>query len=143
MTRYLMPAIYSLTAPALFIAASPREPFVYGLAITALVAGLLVSLVHLRQQTTGGQVMVGLGTALACLGGFAAWAMLALLLAFAGDSGQHIETIGNIGIAVALAILLLSPPLGALAGAGLHRLLSSRKAPAEKPAEPQESSSEA
>jgi hypothetical protein len=124
-----MSIFYVLIGPSLITANCPYKEPAVTLSLVSVLAGLMVALIHWRQPTTGGRVSVAVGTGLACLLGAGFWAVGLLALAFAGDSGDHAETLGKLMIGMTYAVLLIAPPLGAVAGSGLS---AARRAPKAK-----------
>ena len=119
MIRWIMTIFYVLIGPSLITANCPDKELAGTLSVISVLAGLMVARIHWRQTTTGGRVSVAVGTGFACLVGAGFWAVGLLALAFAGDSGENGEILGKLMIGITYAILLIAPPLGALAGSGI------------------------
>ena len=126
--RKLMAAFYVLVGPVLTVAIFPGDKDALSLALIAGLSGISVARVHWRQSGSQGRWGVAVGTLLGSAAGFVAFCAALLMLAFAGDSGEHGKLIGQLMLGTTVTILLLAPTMGALAGSGLAGFLARRKA---------------
>ncbi|MCE7869503.1 hypothetical protein DYH09_03890 [bacterium CPR1] len=116
---------YLLIGPVLASAISDRDardPLTFG----ALLGGLLVGLIHLRQATTRGRWGVFIGTALAWIAAIMLWFFSLLALAFASDSGRHLEQINSLFRLFTAGLAVVAPAVGALLGALVARASARR-----------------
>jgi cytochrome c oxidase assembly factor CtaG len=122
---------YVLLGPVLVKANWPYKELASSLTLVSALAGLAVASIHWRQQTAAGRVVVAAGAGSGCLIGGGCWAAGMLALAFASDSGEHAKILGQLMMGLSHLLILVAPPLGALAATGIRDAWRRRKLASE------------
>ena len=121
--RWLPVIFYCILGPSLVEAYLPPDPHLsVPLKVAALVAGILVSAIHLRRQSGRGRLGVAVGTGLGLAAGGMMWAMGLLAIAFLDSSGKHAALQWNLAVGLTFIMVVVPAPLGAIClGAPLDR----------------------